>query len=73
MNYATANEKLKGRTRAKVNRNTYLERRGDCIALKLHATDIATLYPSVGLTLKNGGWRKGKNNDRRSTVVPNHV
>ena len=69
MNYATANEKLKGRTRAKVNRNTYLERRGDCIALKLHATDIATLYPSGAVTLNSGGWRTATTKERLSLLV----
>ena len=72
MNYATANNKLGKRDRAKVARNTYLERRGDCIALKLHATDIATLYPSGALALNSGGWRTATTKDRLSSVVRIH-
>lgn len=69
MNYASANEKLKGRQRCKVARNTYLERRGDSIALKLHATDIATFHTSGAVTLNSGMWKTATTKERLSLLV----
>ena len=32
------------------------KRRGENIALKLHNTDIVTLYPTGDMSLNTGGW-----------------
>lgn len=59
MTYETANEQLTGRNRdrRKLANNTYLERRGQNIAVRLHSTDIATFRPDGSVTLDSGGWR----------------
>src|ERR1700677_1463884 len=56
--YNVANAKLTGRCQnsRKVANNTYLQRRGEDIALKLHQTDVVTLHPDGSITLNSGGW-----------------
>jgi hypothetical protein len=57
MNYESAAAKLTGRceTRRKVASNTYLERRGDDIALRLHNTDVLMFHPNEDVTLDTDG------------------
>lgn len=56
--YAAASDRLTGRcaTRRKIANNTYLERRGEDIAIRLHSTDVVTFHPDGTLTLDTGGW-----------------
>jgi len=54
MNYQKAAALLTGRNaqRRKVGNNTYLNRRGEDIAVTLHETDIITYHPSGYITLR---------------------
>jgi hypothetical protein len=56
--YERWDTRLTGRCsdRRKVANNTYLERRADDIALRLHNTDIMTASPDGWVTLNTGGW-----------------
>ena len=58
MDYTELNGKLQGRNKQgrKIANNTYLERRGDDIALRLHSTDIVTFKPNGDKVLNSGGW-----------------
>jgi len=58
MNYQSATAQLTGRNsqRRKVGNNTYLERRGEDIAIRLHNTDIITFHQNGEITLNTGGW-----------------
>lgn len=59
MNYQSADAKLTGRNRErrKLANNTYLERRGENIAVRLHETDVLTFAPDGSVTLDSGGWK----------------
>ena len=59
MNYQTANDQLTGRcsTRRKIANNTYLERNGDDINIRLHNTVIMTFKPNGDVSFDSGGWR----------------
>lgn len=48
----------------KLANNTYLERRGDAIAVRLHFTDVITFNPDGSVTLNSGGWRTVTTKDR---------
>lgn len=52
-----ADSKLAGRDRRKVTHNTYLIRRSEGIALRLHDTDIVTYLPGGDIILNSGGWQ----------------
>ncbi len=56
--YADLDAKLTGRCSQsrKVANNTYAERRGDDIAIRLHATDVVTFHRDGTITLNTGGW-----------------
>jgi hypothetical protein len=56
--YTEADAVLTGRCRErrKVANNTWLERRGDDIAVRLHATDIVTYRADGAISLNTGGW-----------------
>jgi hypothetical protein len=56
--YQAADKRLTGRTpmRRKIGNNTWLERRGDDIAVRLHDTDIVVYHPDGSITLDTGGW-----------------
>ena len=64
--YKKADAQLQGRCKIqrKVANNTYLIRRGDDIALVLHATDVVTLHPDGSVTLNSGGWHTVTTKDR---------
>jgi len=44
------------KTSRPIENNTRVERRGDDLAIKLHATDIAVIHPDDSITLDSGGW-----------------
>jgi len=56
--YQAADERLTGRTpmRRKIGNNTWLKRRGDDIAVRLHDTDVVVYHPDGSITLDTGGW-----------------
>lgn len=70
--YAQADKLLTGRNHEsrKVGNNTYLQRRGDDIAVMLHATDIVTFHPDGTFTLNTGGWHTPTTLDRLREWAP---
>ncbi len=68
MNYQTAAEKLGKRAARKIANNTYLVRRGDVIAIRLHSTDVVTMRPDGSTTLNSGGWATSTTKDRLGLV-----
>lgn len=75
MDYQQANEQLQGRCKEsrKLCNNTYLERRGKDIAVRLHATDVITFSPNGDITLNTGGWNTVTTKDRINGYQPHHV
>lgn len=59
MTFEKANELLRGRNklRRKLGNNTYLERNGADICVRLHATIIILFQPDGVTMLDSGGWR----------------
>lgn len=47
---------MKGKDKVKVKGNTYLEKRGENIAVKLYDTDVVTLMPNGDVKLNSGGF-----------------
>lgn len=72
MEYKTANEQLTGRNHAgrKMDNNTYLERRGEDIALRLHSTDILTFKADGSTVVQTGGWKTVTTKDRLNNYLP---
>ncbi|KKM25263.1 hypothetical protein LCGC14_1596730 [marine sediment metagenome] len=75
MHYQTADAQLQGRNREsrKLANNTYLRRRGEDIAVQLHATDVVTYHPDGSTTLNSGGWRTVTTKDRMNAYGPVQV
>lgn len=71
MNYATAADALGTRETRKIGNNTYLQRRGDTIAVKLHATDVVTFTRSGSTILDSGGWQTVTTKARINDHLPN--
>lgn len=72
LDYTTASAHLTGRnhTSRKIANNTYLQRRGDSIAVRLHATDILTLHPNGDIVLDTGGWTTVTTKARFNEFLP---
>lgn len=73
--YAQANAllKVKGKDRVKLDRNTYLERRGDkSIAVLYHATDIVT-YTPWWIELDTGTWYTVSTASRMRDYIPGDI
>lgn len=70
-NYTELDKILQGRNHdsKKYANNTYLQRRGDNIALKYHDTDVVTVTPSNDIILNSGGWHTSTTKDRISYMV----
>ena len=73
--YADAAARLTGRCaqRRKIANNTWLERRGEDIAIRLHQTDIVTLHPNGHATLDTGGWLTVTTKSRMNDALPGGV
>lgn len=69
--YAELDARLQGRckTSRKIANNTYLKRRGEDIAVLLHATDVVTFHPDDSVTLDTGGWYTMTTKDRMNSVL----
>lgn len=72
MKYEEANNQLTGRNQngRKLANNTYLERRGDNIALRLHSTDIITFQPDGIVLVTTGGWKTVTTKARLNEYLP---
>lgn len=72
MTKQTLEEKLQGRNRngRKIANNTYAERRGDAIAIRLHSTDILTFNPDGSVVANSGGWRTVTTKARLNEYLP---
>lgn len=73
--YADLDAKLTGRCSKsrKVANNTYAERRGDDIAIRLHATDVVTFHRDGTITLNTGGWYTVTTKARINDYLPGGV
>jgi len=71
--YAQLNEKLTGRNinGRKIANNTYAERRGDAIAIRLHSTDILTFNANGSVAVNTGGWKTVTTKARLNDYLPN--
>lgn len=56
MDYAEAATRLGSRESRKLKNNTYLQRRGENIAVRLHSTDVVTFRPDGRVIYDTGGW-----------------
>ena len=73
MTYTEADAMLQGRCKnsRKLENNTYLKRRGvGAIAVRLHSTDIITLYADGSLRICMGGWNTMTTKDRLNGFLP---
>jgi hypothetical protein len=57
MNYKSAVETLGKRASRKLGNNTYLRLEGNAAKIKLHNTDVITLFPNGDTELNSGGWK----------------
>lgn len=73
--YSQADAKLQGRCakRRKVANNTWLERRDEDIALRLHETDVVTFHRDGTVTLSTGGWFTVTTKSRINDALPGHL
>lgn len=73
MNYTQAQEILaKGRNKDSrtIANNTRVIRRGECIAIQLHQTDILTIWPDNRVLLDVGQWRTVTSKARLNEYLP---
>lgn len=72
MTYNELNEKLTGRNKngRKLANNTYAERRGDNIAIRLHSTDVLTFFPDGKIVVNSGGWKTVTTKGRINAYLP---
>lgn len=54
----------------KVGNNTYKVRRDDAIAIRLHQTDVVTVFPDDSIKLDSGGWRTVTTKERMNAWLP---
>jgi hypothetical protein len=54
------------------NRNTWIEKRGDDVAVRLHNTDIVRISPDGTIILNSGGWRTTTTKDRINYHMMDH-
>ena len=73
--YAELDARLTGRCAKSrtVANNTYLERRGDDIAVRLHATDVVTFHADGTATLNSGGWLTVTTKARMNEWLPGGI
>jgi len=71
MNFKDLDAKLQGRNHEsrKYERNTYLQRRKDNIAMLYHETDVATFFPNGDIKLDSGGWHTKTTKERMTSAI----
>jgi hypothetical protein len=57
----------------KIGNNTYIERRGEDFAVRLHNTDILTIRPDDSFVVDTDGWLTVTTKDRLNTFAPRGV
>lgn len=70
MNWQTALAKLGARGSRKIGNNTYLQRSGENIAVRLHSTEILTFKPSGEAVVNTGGWKTVTTKARLNEYLP---
>ncbi len=70
MNYQTAIAKLGNRNSRKVGNNTYLEKAGEAVAIRLHSTQILTFHPDGKAVVNTGGWKTVTTKARLNDYLP---
>jgi len=75
MNYTGLNQELQGlNTQSKkLANNTYLQRRGNDIALLYHSTDVVTFKPNGDMILNSGGWYTSTTKERINMGIGNRL
>jgi hypothetical protein len=68
--YEQAAVKLGSRDSRKLENNTYVQRRGEDIAVRLHNTDVVTYHKDGTITLNSGGWRTSTTKNRINSYIP---
>jgi len=71
--FTEASNRLGSRESRKLENNTYLQRRGEAIAVKLHSTDVVTFQPDGRVVLTSGGWRTPTTKDRLNKYSPVNI
>ena len=68
MTYLEAVKMVKGKTSAskrKIGNNTYAEIQPDgSVTIRLHATNVVTIYPDDAVKINSGGWRTSTTKNR---------
>lgn len=67
--YEQAAVKLGQRDSRKVANNTYLQKRGEDIAVRLHSTDVVLYHKDGTATLNSGGWLTKTTKERINNAV----
>jgi hypothetical protein len=68
-NHTDAERILAGHDERKIGNNTYLIRRADGIAVRLHSTDVVTFHSDNTITLNSGGYRTYTTKDRMNACL----
>jgi hypothetical protein len=68
--YEQAAVKLGNRDSRKLANHTYVQRRGEDIAVRLHATDVVLYHKDGTITLNSGGWRTPTTKARINAYIP---
>jgi hypothetical protein len=61
---------LGARDARKLAHNTWIERDGDDVAVRLHATRILTFHADGSFTVNSGGWRTVTTKQRLNALMP---
>jgi hypothetical protein len=73
LTYITALSKIQGgrdKITRKIESNTYLIKKQNYIALKLHGTEVIMFYPDDSFSLSSGGWETVTTKDRINNYCP---
>ncbi len=63
-------ESKRSKTSRKIEHNTWVEQRGDNIAIRLHQTDVVVFRPDGSTVLSTGGWKTNTTRSRLNEYLP---
>lgn len=69
MTYEEGLATLKGKTSRKIGNNTYMSLEEGIIRIRLHGTDVVTIYRDNSINLNSGGWRTVTTKDRMNKYL----